>query len=161
MSSMQSHDLQCPQCGNTQEVMVWDSINVTLDPELKETLFAGEVNLFVCEKCGKKAFISAPLLYHDMTLEFCVQYYPPETQQNENLLRQFRPNGSLAMTGVPAILNEPDAYLARPHLVFDMREMLRYVMFRDALAAFYKKETSEIAVHTNDHECITRNEEQE
>ena len=76
MSDMTPHDLQCPHCGNKQEVMVLGSLNVTLDPDLKEKLFAAEINQFHCAKCEKKTFIDAPLLYHDMTQQFCVQYYP-------------------------------------------------------------------------------------
>ena len=135
MSKMTIHNLECPHCGNKQETKVWHSVNVKLDPELKRKLFDAQINLFSCEKCGKKTFINAPLLYHDMTQHFCVQYYPPESLDEREFFLQFNPDGSLANTGMPAAFAESVAYLVRPHIVFGIDEMLRYVMFRDRLNA--------------------------
>lgn len=128
MSKMRVHNLECPDCGNKQETTVWDSVNVKLDPDLKKKLFDAQINVFSCEKCGKKTFINAPLLYHDMTQQFCVQYYPPESLDQREFFRRFKPDGSFANTGMPA-------YIVRPHIVFRMDEMLRYVIFRDRLNA--------------------------
>lgn len=133
MSKMTPYELQCPHCGNTQETIVWQSLNVTLDPELKQKLLAAEINLFKCKKCHKKTFINAPLLYHDMRQRFFVQYYPPEVLEDNELLGQYSPDGSLSLTNIPAAVTESDAYLTRPHIVFDIDEMIRYVAFRDRL----------------------------
>ncbi|MGB9592277.1 MAG: CpXC domain-containing protein, partial [Candidatus Kryptoniota bacterium] len=67
--------------------MVWESLNVTVDSDLKKKLFAGEINKFECEKCGNKAFVNAPILYHDMEQQFCVQYYPSEMLDDSDFLR--------------------------------------------------------------------------
>lgn len=139
MSKTTPHNLQCPHCGNKQENMVWDSLNVTLDPDLKKKLYAAEINLFECKKCGKKTFINAPLLYHDMTQQFCVQYYPPEALDDSDFFRQFNPDGSLAVSGIPAVFAKSGGYLTRPHIIFDMNEMIRYVSFRDGIATAEKK----------------------
>jgi predicted nucleic-acid-binding Zn-ribbon protein len=146
MSKMTPHNLECPHCGNKQEAMMWDSVNVTLDSESKRTLFDAQINLFSCEKCGKKTFINTPLLYHDMTQQFCVQYYPPEAVDDPKFFRQFNPDGSLAMTGIPAGYAESGAYLTRPQIVFDMTEMLRYVAFRDRINEV-RKESANKEVH--------------
>jgi len=135
MSKMTPHDLQCPHCGTHQETMVWDSINVTLDPDLKQKLFAAEVNQFECQKCGKKSFVNAPLLYHDMHQEFCVQYYPSEALDDAQFFHQFNPDGSLPMPTLPAAFAKAGTYLTRPHIVFDMDELVRYVAFRDRIAS--------------------------
>src|ERR1039458_4857917 len=91
MSKMTIHNLECPHCGNKQETKVWHSVNVKLDPELKRKLFDAQINMFSCEKCGKKTFINAPLLYHDMTQQFFVQYYPPESLDEREFFLQFDP----------------------------------------------------------------------
>ena len=139
MSKIAPLNLECPHCGNKQDTMVWDSVNVTLDPEFKTKLFDEEVNLFSCEKCGKKTFINAPLLYHDMAQQFCVQYYPRESLEDAEFLRRFNPDGSVAMTGIPAAFEESGAYIMRPHIVFDINELLRYVVFRDRINEVKKK----------------------
>jgi hypothetical protein len=45
---------------------VWDTVNVTLNPELKGQLLEGEPNCFTCRICGSSGWVLAPLLYHDM-----------------------------------------------------------------------------------------------
>ena len=127
MSKTILQTIQCTQCGYNQETTIWESINVTVDPQLKEKFFAGEINIFECENCGEHVFINAPLLYHDMTGEFCVQYYPFEALAEPEFLRQFNSEGFIAIPGIPALVE----YLIRPHIVFDMTEMIRYVIFRD------------------------------
>ncbi len=42
-------ELECPKCGTRQNVFLYDSINVSIDPNLKEKLFKGEINVFQCE----------------------------------------------------------------------------------------------------------------
>ena len=132
MSSMSPHKLQCPKCGHEQETTIWESINVSISPELKESLLKGEVNTFTCEKCGDNAFIAAPLLYHDMDAKFCVQYFPAEALDDGNFYEQFSDRGYLA-AGIGAPNIKGVAYLYRPHIVFDINEMVRYITFRDRL----------------------------
>lgn len=132
MSSATPQPLKCPECGHEQETTVWESINTSISPELKESLLKAEINMFHCDTCQHKAFIAAPLLYHDMDAKFCVQYYPPEALDDANFYEQFSDRGFLADgIGVPNIKGV--AYLYRPHIVFDMDEMLRYIKFRDRL----------------------------
>jgi predicted RNA-binding Zn-ribbon protein involved in translation (DUF1610 family) len=134
MSRPSSVELQCPDCGNSQEITVWDSVNVTLDPDLKRQLYAAGINVFACEQCGMNSWANAPLLYHDMTQRFCVQFYPPEVLDDARFFGQFNPDGSMTMTGIPAAIVAMTPYLANPHVVFDMKELIRYVTFRDGTA---------------------------
>lgn len=66
MSMPSTNRVVCPQCQHEQEFIVWQSMNVTLDPELKEQLLRGELNAFTCEKCGEKTPVHYDTLYHDM-----------------------------------------------------------------------------------------------
>ncbi|MEJ5328560.1 MAG: CpXC domain-containing protein [Desulfobaccales bacterium] len=128
MTKLSSQMVQCPDCGQQQEVVLWDSINVTLDPELKEKLFQGKINIFDCVACHYTTFINYPLLYHDMNRGFLVQYYPFSSLMEDNeFLKMFRKNGKIKMVGVPG------TYLEEPHIVFDMNEMLRYILFREKI----------------------------
>lgn len=94
----------------------------------------GAINTFSCDKCGHQAFIAAPLLYHDMTNRFCVQYYPPQALEDGGFYEQFSDRGELA-EGVNLPKGMGASYLFRPHIVFDINEMLRYITFRDRLGA--------------------------
>ncbi len=66
MSSLSESSMACKGCGATQQLRVWDSLNVTLDPSLKEALLKGELHAFKCKHCGWSCHVSYPMLYHDM-----------------------------------------------------------------------------------------------
>ena len=75
-TKVKMHELACPQCGNVQEVEIWNSLNVTSYPMLHTRLFNADINIFKCESCDHKAIISVPLLYIDMNRQYYVKYYP-------------------------------------------------------------------------------------
>ena len=68
MSMSATNTVTCPQCQHEQDFTVWQSMNVTLDPELKEQLLSGELNAFICQKCAEKTSVAYDTLYHDMRL---------------------------------------------------------------------------------------------
>lgn len=117
----------CPKCSHAQEFLLYDSLNVTLKPALREMLFQGLINVFRCDGCDFTSFIDHPLLYHDMERAFSVQYYPVAALEDENFYKLFRKDGSIPLKEFP------EHYLAKPHLVFDMHEMLRYIIFREKI----------------------------
>jgi hypothetical protein len=128
--------LECPACGNKQQVKVWSSVNITLNPELKEKVMNYEINQFNCDACANTAFINTPLLYHDMDRKYCVQYYPLESLTNPEFLESFSRDGSLIKDQpLEKIKISPllaaSEYLFKPHIVFDIQELVHYVMFRD------------------------------
>ena len=129
-------DLGCPKCAAKQSVMVYDTINVSLEPRLRDKLFNGEINFFQCEKCGERAFIPIPLLYHDMDKAFMVQFYPFGAVQDKEFLSGFTKNGEMAaMDAMPHKIRES---FKRVQIVFDMGELIRYVIFRERVHEAWK-----------------------
>lgn len=55
----------CPECGHEQELTVTPSVNVTVDPEMREKVMSGDLFLFTCEKCGFSGFAGFPFIYED------------------------------------------------------------------------------------------------
>lgn len=133
MSRKETITLNCPECGEPQQTVVWHSLNVTLDPQAKQELFEGRINVLSCEACGSSFKIDGPLLYHDMELEFAIQYYPPNALEEPAFYEQF---GSAGQLDIPVLegLEVPEI-LRRPHVVFDLQELGRYVTFRERLHA--------------------------
>ena len=134
MTEIQSVTIPCPDCGFEQNVQVWRSVNVTLDGDLRDRLFNGEINFFECQSCGARRFMNAPLMYHDMQRQFTIQYLPEEALDDEEQLRSYCADGSVNTTGLPPKMVETASYMVHPHIVFDMGEMLRYIVFREKLA---------------------------
>jgi predicted RNA-binding Zn-ribbon protein involved in translation (DUF1610 family) len=132
MTLEEPKNIECPECGTKQMVTIWRSLNVTTDPEIKNALFDGKINVFECDKCGYSGFIPVPLMYHDMNKKICVQYYPFELLDHDEFFVQFDAEGGLN-TKTFADINLPE-YIRKQHIVFDMDEMIRYIDFRDRLS---------------------------
>jgi hypothetical protein len=138
MTYVQTETVTCSKCSKEQTVSIHSTLNVTLDPALRENLFNGQINTFDCSSCGHQAMIGVPLLYHDMDRKFAVQFYPEESLDEEDFIKQFdhdlTRNDDLELTSTEKM----PRYLLFPHIVFDMQELMRYVVFRERL--FEKKE---------------------
>lgn len=74
MSKVHTIKLECKSCSHEMDFTVWDSVNVSLDPDMKEKVLNGEIFNIKCPNCGKSHFIDYPTLYHDMDKQ-CMIYY--------------------------------------------------------------------------------------
>jgi hypothetical protein len=76
MSKTFVEKIKCPRCGKEQEQTIYASINVELNPELKDMLLRDEINIFKCNSCNNNALMGSELLYHDPIKEFAVWFKP-------------------------------------------------------------------------------------
>jgi hypothetical protein len=75
-----------------------------------------------------------------MEKEFCVQYMPIENIiEEESLNFEFNRYGELQNDSNEEEKDGSYNYMNHIHLVFDMEELLRYVLFRDKLFEDYKE----------------------
>ncbi|MCS3867266.1 hypothetical protein J3D55_000182 [Chryseobacterium ginsenosidimutans] len=56
----------CPHCNFEQELEYYQTVNITLQPELKNKVLSGKMNENVCSNCKKEINIVSGFLYHDM-----------------------------------------------------------------------------------------------
>lgn len=54
MTMPQKEVIDCPGCGKKQKFTCWRSVNVTLDPDLKQRILDGSLVSFECKACGHK-----------------------------------------------------------------------------------------------------------
>jgi predicted RNA-binding Zn-ribbon protein involved in translation (DUF1610 family) len=130
MTRQTTQRITCPKCGYSQETEIWSSINVTVDLSLREKLFDGRINQFSCVKCGHTATLSAPLLYHDMTRQFSVQYFPPRSLEDPDFIGTFEPGSPPYIKTIPAEIG----YAGRPHIVFVFNDLLYHIIFRERIS---------------------------
>lgn len=76
MSKISIKPFSCPSCGNNGEFKMYESVNVSLNPELREKVLSGQIFDWVCPKCGESLSVRYDLLYHDMNKEFQIYYSP-------------------------------------------------------------------------------------
>ena len=70
---MRTVTLTCPKCGEQFEFNLYESVNATLDPELREKVIWGGLFAAVCPKCHHFEVLVHPFLYHDMNRKFMIQ----------------------------------------------------------------------------------------
>lgn len=139
MSIEEPVEVECPDCGEWQKTTVWRTLNATLDPEAKDALLRGEINVFRCGTCDVVEPLPVDLLYHDMRKRFCVQFYPVHWLDDDGFFDRFTRDADLR-TRIPHPLAASAEYIARAHIVFELGELVRYVVFRDRLEQHHQSE---------------------
>jgi hypothetical protein len=128
------YTVTCPECGHEQAIVLWRSIDGGLDPELRDLLVDGDLNVFRCEVCAIEAFYTpGTLLYTDSARGYAVQYYAPAILEHDELMvHTFDCEGRIAPIGPP---EETLSWFEQeaPHVVFDYEELIRYIRFREKL----------------------------
>lgn len=87
MSRYHTETITCPKCGAEGEFRIWDSVNTTLDPELKEKVRSGELFVWTCPGCGSKITVDYPTLYHQMEDRVMIYYAPNEMEETAAALK--------------------------------------------------------------------------
>lgn len=80
MSQVIRAKIECPHCHQQGEFEQWLSVNVDLDPELKDKIFSEELFTYHCPHCGESIGVPVGTLYHDMTHGFMIffDFFKPE-----------------------------------------------------------------------------------
>ena len=68
-------DVTCA-CGHTFKAELYQSANVTLNPDLRKYILTGEMNIATCPECGAHFHVEMPFLYHDMAKGEMIWVYP-------------------------------------------------------------------------------------
>lgn len=76
MSKMIRQLVTCPKCGTKNNMDLYQSVNVSIDDNLRVDVLNGKIFEYKCDKCGLKATMYYPFLYHDMKKKFMIQFDP-------------------------------------------------------------------------------------
>lgn len=81
MSKRNTVKITCPKCKKESDFLIWESINILLDPEMKERILNGEAFLFKCPDCGNEVYVNYPVLYHDMEKKMMIYLLPDDEKE--------------------------------------------------------------------------------
>ena len=85
MSKISTHQISCPSCRHTGEFTRWDSINVDLDPDMREKAKCGAIFTWTCPHCGETFTVPYATLYHDMKRNLMIYYLPTRPENGKGL----------------------------------------------------------------------------
>ncbi len=73
----------CPDCKKEFPFEMWQTVNIQLNPELREKVLDHSIFNFKCPHCGMEGHTEYPFLYNDMQHGFMIQYCPEEEDIGE------------------------------------------------------------------------------
>jgi hypothetical protein len=86
MSIESEYTLTCT-CGRMFHADLYDSVNVTAEPDLRASIIEHRLNVVECPRCHRRSYVDKPFLYHDMERELLLYVYPAACAREEEGLR--------------------------------------------------------------------------
>jgi hypothetical protein len=77
-----TQDVKCP-CGEEFEAELFAAVNAQREPELKDAVLAGQLNVVECSMCRRLIYAERFVLYHDPAAELLAFVYPADFQAEE------------------------------------------------------------------------------
>lgn len=106
MSRSHQEPIRCSSCNAQQDFTVWESINVTIDPNLKQALLNGDLTTFRCNRCGAEAHVAYDTLYHDMDNSLMIWLKDEDNDMSEVAKQMFRGATELKTTRTVRTVHE-------------------------------------------------------
>lgn len=118
--------ISCPNCGMAYMADIYQLIDISRDPGLKELLLSGQLNLAVCPQCGAGGRIATPLLYHDPAHDLFMVHVPPEVNMDQVQREEFI--GRLVQQVVNQTpMEQRRGYMLQPQTMLTMQSFMEKV----------------------------------
>lgn len=93
MSEFTKERVTCPYCHKEGEFTFWDTVNVSLNPELREKIFSEELFLYCCPHCHRMTGVPQKFRYYDMKHQFLLyfEFFEPDDYDYASI--ELLPNG--------------------------------------------------------------------
>ncbi|UYN92140.1 MAG: CpXC domain-containing protein [Anaerolineales bacterium] len=117
----------CPQCRTPVAAEVEQLFDVGVEPQAKQKLLNGSVNVIQCPNCRFQGQIPVPIVYHDPSKELLLTYFPPEL--NTPVMEQERQIAPFMNRVVNSLKQEErKAYLFKPQQMFTYQNLIEKVL---------------------------------
>lgn len=124
--------ITCPNCGTNYQTNIHTIVDVTQQPELKQALLSGRLNVASCPRCGLTTMLGTQLVYHDATKQLYLVYIPQELnlsqEQQERLVGE---TTSLLMRSLPP--NTPRGHLFTPRRLISLASLIDTILEADGI----------------------------
>lgn len=125
--------ITCPACGTPFRAGVYTLVDVSQQPELKQALLSGQLNVAVCPNCQTGSMLGTPLIYHDGAKQLCLVYFPQELNAPPGEQERFVGEASsFIMKSLPP--NAPRAYMLNPRRFLTLPSLLDVVLEADGIS---------------------------
>lgn len=123
----------CPRCKSPVTADVEQIFDLNQDPQAKQRLLSGQVNVIHCPTCGYDGMVGTPIVYHDPEKELLLTYFPSEMGLPLN--EQERLIGPLINQVVNKLpLEKRKAYILRPQSMLTFQTMVERILEGDGIS---------------------------
>ncbi|MFA5138204.1 MAG: CpXC domain-containing protein [Elusimicrobiota bacterium] len=124
-------EAKCPNGCQSSEVEVISLVRGDKEPELRDLLKAGELNLIICQDCGAAFYPEAPVVYMDLKAELAAFIFPESYKaQEEHWRAKMREDYAQIKTA----LKDPAALGGEPFLFFGYEDIRLILQAEDDMA---------------------------
>ena len=121
MTKIMHGKVEC-SCGNLVEMDIYNSVNVTVSPELKDKIINRKINNYECKNCGAKTELASHFLYVDLRKDHWLYVYPDARRsEKDNILAEL--NKELE----PAKKMSESLNIPAPIVVFGYDELFEFI----------------------------------
>jgi len=122
----------CPRCKSPVMADVEQVFDLNQDPQAKQRLLSGQVNVVRCANCGYEGMLGTPIIYHDPEKEFLFTFVPSDlglpVNEQERLLG---PMINQVVNRLP--LEKRKAYILRPQTMLTFQTMVEKILEGDGV----------------------------
>lgn len=123
---------QCPRCKAPVVAEVEQLFDLNINPQAKQRLLSGQVNVIHCSSCGYEGMLGTPIVYHDPDKELLLTFVPSElglpANEQEKLIG---PLLNQVMNNLPP--EKRKAYLLRPQTMLTFQTLIERVLEADGI----------------------------
>lgn len=117
----------CPACGTRFQTPVEQILDVRVNPEVKNRLLSGGVNVAMCPACGNGGALNIPFIYHDPEKEIALLFLPFGVGNGE--VERQKLAGQLTRQLMDAMPQEERrGYLFQPETFITMENIVKRVL---------------------------------
>lgn len=125
--------ITCPACGTPFRAGIYTLLDVSQQPELKQALLSGQLNVAVCPNCQTASMLGTPLIYHDASKQLCLVYFPQELNAPPAEQERFVGEAtSFLMQSLPP--EAPRGYLLSPRRFLTLPSLLDTILEADGIS---------------------------
>lgn len=136
---MPKTQISCPNCGQPITADVEQLVDVGQNPQIKQALLSGLINVAQCPHCKYQGNLATPIVYHDPEKELLLTFFPPELNLSRD--EQERIIGPLITKVVDNLPQEQRrGYLFSPQTMLTHKVLIERILEADGITKEMLKE---------------------
>ncbi|WP_019678394.1 CpXC domain-containing protein [Ruminococcus flavefaciens] len=92
MSKNHIEKIKCPKCGKVSDMLVWELIDTSQDPQMAEQIRNGDAFSWYCPGCDNKSLIFYPTIYHEVDKKYVLAYVPGDPTSAVGYMKDLNSN---------------------------------------------------------------------